>query len=93
MIFANTDKESSRLHSTVDQLFMYHVRALAWRMVSRASLKLALARSHARMCIHARPSLNFRGSYIRSSGPIREKREILHHAKISHYTVPWLAGW
>jgi hypothetical protein len=31
--------------------------------------------------------LSFRGSYFRGTRPIREKREILHHAKISRYTV------
>ena len=29
----------------------------------------------------------FRGSYFRGGPPIRENREILHHAKISRYTV------
>jgi hypothetical protein len=33
------------------------------------------------------PPINFRGSYFRGTQPIREKREILHHAKISLYTV------
>jgi hypothetical protein len=27
----------------------------------------------------------FRGSYFRGARPIREKREILHHVKISRY--------
>jgi hypothetical protein len=31
--------------------------------------------------------LRFRGSYFRGTQPICEKREILHHAKISLYTV------
>ena len=30
---------------------------------------------------------NFHGSYFRASRPIRENREILHHVKISRYTV------
>ena len=30
---------------------------------------------------------NFRGSYFRRSRPIGENRKILHHAKISRYTV------
>jgi hypothetical protein len=31
--------------------------------------------------------LRFHGSYFCGTQPIREKREILHHAKISHYMV------
>jgi hypothetical protein len=31
--------------------------------------------------------LRFHGSYFHGTQPIREKREILHHAKISCYTV------
>ena len=62
---------------------MYHVRALKLAGLAR----LALARLHARMRIRACVNLKFRGSYFRGSGPIREKREILHHAKISRYTV------
>ena len=72
----------------VDQLFMYHVRALKLAGLAR----LALARSHARMRIRARVNLKFRGSYFRGSWPIREKREILHHAKISRYTVAYYIG-
>ena len=30
---------------------------------------------------------HFRGCYFRASASVREKREILHHAKISRYTV------
>ena len=67
----------------VDQLFMYHVRALKLAGLAR----LALARSHARMRIRACVNLKFRGSYFHGSWPIREKSEILHHAKVSHYTV------
>ena len=47
----------------VDQLFMYHVRALKLAGLAR----LALARLHARMRIRARVSLKFRGSYFRGS--------------------------
>ena len=34
----------------------------------------------------------FRGSYFRGGRPIREKCEILHHAKISRYTVYYMNG-
>ena len=37
-------------------------------------------------CYNAMMSL-FRGSYFRGGRPIREKHKILHHAKISRYTV------
>ena len=37
-------------------------------------------------CTYAAYS-KFRGSYFRGGRPIREKREILHQAKISRYTV------
>ena len=35
---------------------------------------------------------NFRGSYFRGGRPIREKRESLHLAKISRYTVLYIVS-
>ena len=65
MIFTNTVLIKSHLVYTgaVDQLFMYHVRALKLAGLAR----LALVWSHARMRIRARVSLKFRGSYFRGS--------------------------
>jgi hypothetical protein len=38
-------------------------------------------------CMYDITFLRFRGSYFRRIQPICEKREILHHTKISRYTV------